>query len=45
MQSTEVPMTEPGQMFSDGKTYERMMGRWSKLAGRIFSTGSIRPKI
>jgi SAM-dependent methyltransferase len=29
-------MTEPGQMFSDGKTYERMMGRWSKLAGRIF---------
>src|SRR6202163_3158441 len=34
--STEVPMTEPGQMFSDGKTYERMMGRWSKLAGRIF---------
>jgi ubiquinone/menaquinone biosynthesis C-methylase UbiE len=32
----EFPMTEPGQMFSDGKTYERMMGRWSKLAGRIF---------
>src|SRR5258707_7535897 len=29
-------MTEPGQMFSDGKAYERMMGRWSKLAGRIF---------
>jgi ubiquinone/menaquinone biosynthesis C-methylase UbiE len=29
-------MTEPGQMFSDGKGYERMMGRWSKLAGRIF---------
>jgi SAM-dependent methyltransferase len=23
-------------MFSDGKAYERMMGRWSKLAGRIF---------
>ena len=23
-------------MFSDGKVYERMMGRWSKLAGRIF---------
>src|SRR4029077_15632102 len=32
----EFPMTEPGQMFSDGKIYERMMGRWSKLAGRIF---------
>jgi len=29
-------MTEPGQMFSDGKTYERMMGRWSKLAGATF---------
>lgn len=29
-------MTDAGQMFSDGKTYERMMGRWSKLAGRIF---------
>ena len=29
-------MTDPGQMFSDGKVYERMMGRWSKLAGRIF---------
>jgi SAM-dependent methyltransferase len=23
-------------MFSDGRIYERMMGRWSKLAGRIF---------
>jgi ubiquinone/menaquinone biosynthesis C-methylase UbiE len=29
-------MTDAGQMFSDGKIYERMMGRWSKLAGRIF---------
>jgi hypothetical protein len=29
-------MTDAGQMFSDGKTYERMMGRRSKLAGRIF---------
>ena len=29
-------MTSAGQMFSDGKAYERMMGRWSKLAGRIF---------
>jgi len=29
-------MSEAGQMFSDGETYERMMGRWSKLAGRIF---------
>ena len=29
-------MNSPGQMFSDGKAYERMMGRWSKLAGAIF---------
>lgn len=29
-------MSDPGQMFSDGKVYEHMMGRWSKLAGRIF---------
>jgi ubiquinone/menaquinone biosynthesis C-methylase UbiE len=29
-------VSDPGQMFSDGKTYERMMGRWSKLAGRVF---------
>ncbi len=29
-------MTEPGAMFSDGKTYERMMGRWSKRVGAIF---------
>jgi ubiquinone/menaquinone biosynthesis C-methylase UbiE len=31
-----VWVSDPGQMFSDGKAYERMMGRWSKLAGRIF---------
>jgi ubiquinone/menaquinone biosynthesis C-methylase UbiE len=29
-------MTEAGAMFSDGKIYERMMGRWSKLVGRDF---------
>lgn len=29
-------MNTPGQMFNDGKVYERMMGRWSKLAGNIF---------
>ena len=38
-------MTEPGQMFSDGKTYERMMGRWSKLAAADSSTGSIRRRV
>jgi precorrin-6B methylase 2 len=29
-------MTDAGAMFSDGKVYERMMGRWSKLVGRVF---------
>jgi hypothetical protein len=38
-------MSTPGQMFSDGKAYERMMGRWSKLAGAIFWTGSTHPRI
>jgi ubiquinone/menaquinone biosynthesis C-methylase UbiE len=31
-----ILVSDPGRMFSDGKVYERMMGRWSKLAGRIF---------
>lgn len=29
-------MSDAGKVFSDGKLYERMMGRWSKLAGVIF---------
>ena len=29
-------MTDAGQMFSDGKVYERMMGRWSKRVGVQF---------
>ena len=29
-------MSEAGQMFSDGKVYERMMGRWSKRVGVQF---------
>ncbi len=29
-------MTEPSEMFADGAAYERMMGRWSKLAGGQF---------
>lgn len=37
-------MTGPGQMFSDGKAYERMMGRWSKLVGRIFLDWLAAPK-
>ena len=29
-------MSDAGQMFSDGKVYERMMGRWSRLVGEAF---------
>ncbi len=29
-------MTQAPEMFSDGQAYERMMGRWSKLAGSGF---------
>jgi ubiquinone/menaquinone biosynthesis C-methylase UbiE len=29
-------MSEAGIMFSDGRAYERMMGRWSRLAGASF---------
>src|SRR6202045_4788838 len=29
-------MSDAGQMFSDGKVYERMMGRWSKRGGVQF---------
>jgi ubiquinone/menaquinone biosynthesis C-methylase UbiE len=29
-------MTEASNAFSDGKAYERMMGRWSRIVGGIF---------
>ncbi len=29
-------MNETGHFFSDGEAYERLMGRWSRLAGEIF---------
>lgn len=29
-------MTDPNQSFTDGKAYERMMGRWSRLVGSQF---------
>jgi SAM-dependent methyltransferase len=31
-----LAMNDPAQLFNDGKAYERMMGRWSKLVGAIF---------
>ena len=29
-------MSEAAQLFTDGKAYERIMGRWSRLAGDSF---------
>jgi SAM-dependent methyltransferase len=29
-------MSEAGQLFTDGKAYERLMGRWSRLVGEQF---------
>jgi len=29
-------MSEAAQLFADGKAYERIMGRWSRLAGDLF---------
>src|SRR6204780_2734883 len=29
-------MSEAGAMFADGKAYERLMGRWSQVAGAKF---------
>ena len=29
-------MSEAPELFGDGKAYERMMGRWSRLAGDVF---------
>jgi SAM-dependent methyltransferase len=31
-----TPMLEPSVRFNDGAAYERMMGVWSRIAGRIF---------
>ncbi len=29
-------MSKTGNLFADGEAYERMMGRWSRLAGEVF---------
>ena len=36
MQNERPPMVEPLIRFEDGAGYERMMGKWSRLAGEIF---------
>jgi ubiquinone/menaquinone biosynthesis C-methylase UbiE len=33
---TMTLVTDPGQMFSDGEAYERLMGRWSQPVGEAF---------
>src|SRR4051794_8656613 len=32
----DIPMAEPQIRFDDGAGYERMMGRWSRIAGDVF---------
>jgi ubiquinone/menaquinone biosynthesis C-methylase UbiE len=32
------------QLFSDGEVYERLMGRWSRLAGKTFLAWLDTPK-
>ena len=37
-------MTDDRKFFTDGEAYERMMGRWSRLAGEIFLDWLALPK-
>jgi ubiquinone/menaquinone biosynthesis C-methylase UbiE len=37
-------MSETPQLFSDGQAYERLMGRWSQLAGAVFLDWLALPK-
>jgi ubiquinone/menaquinone biosynthesis C-methylase UbiE len=37
-------MREAPALFSDGKAYERLMGRWSQLAGKVFLDWLALPK-
>src|SRR5436305_6505635 len=36
LQNERHPMAEPQIRFDDGAGYERMMGKWSRLAGEVF---------
>jgi ubiquinone/menaquinone biosynthesis C-methylase UbiE len=29
-------MSKPDKLFTDGQTYERLMGRWSRLVAQVF---------
>src|SRR5262245_338551 len=37
-------MSESPKLFSDGQAYERLMGRWSQIAGRAFLEWLALPK-
>ena len=37
-------MNETPTLFGDGKAYERMMGRWSRLVGDVFLDWLALPK-
>ena len=37
-------MSEPTALFADGDAYERLMGRWSRVAGRVFLDWLALPK-
>jgi hypothetical protein len=32
----DAEMNQMSRLFADGEAYERLMGRWSRLAGEIF---------
>ena len=38
-------MSEAPAMFNDGAVYERLMGRWSQLAGATFLDWLALPKV
>src|SRR5437660_3402467 len=37
-------MSEPDKLFTDGKAYERLMGRWSRLVAEVFLDWLSAPK-
>src|SRR5436190_18941409 len=36
MPRKNIHMSEGGELFPDGEAYERLMGRWTRLAGEVF---------
>jgi len=40
-----IPMGEADKLFTDGEAYERLMGRWSRIAAETFRHWLDAPKI